>query len=36
MKVLITGHDGYIGSVLTPMVRDSGHEVVGLDAFLFE
>jgi len=36
MKVLITGHDGYIGSVLTPMVRDAGHEVAGLDAFLFE
>jgi nucleoside-diphosphate-sugar epimerase len=36
MKVLVTGHDGYIGSVLTPMVRQAGHEVVGLDTYLFE
>jgi nucleoside-diphosphate-sugar epimerase len=36
MKVLITGHDGYIGSVLAPIVRDAGHEVVGLDTCLFE
>lgn len=36
MRVLITGHDGYIGSVLTPFVRAAGHEVVGLDTFLFE
>jgi nucleoside-diphosphate-sugar epimerase len=36
MKVLITGHDGYIGSVLTPAVRARGHAVVGLDACLFE
>ena len=36
MRVLITGHDGYIGSVLTPMVRDAGHDVTGLDAFWFE
>ncbi len=36
MRVLITGHDGYIGSVLTPIVRDAGHEVAGLDAFWLE
>ena len=36
MKVLITGHDGYIGAVLMPMAREAGHEVVGLDTFLFE
>ena len=36
MRVLITGHNGYIGSVLAPLVRDAGHEVVGLDTFLFE
>jgi nucleoside-diphosphate-sugar epimerase len=36
MRVLITGHNGYIGSVLTPFVRAAGHEVVGLDTFLFE
>src|SRR6478672_11201723 len=36
MRVLITGHNGYIGSVLAPMVQAAGHEVVGLDTFLFE
>jgi nucleoside-diphosphate-sugar epimerase len=36
MRVLITGHDGYIGSILAPMVRAAGHDVVGLDSFLFE
>ena len=36
MRVLLTGHHGYIGSVLTPLLIDAGHEVVGLDSFLFE
>jgi nucleoside-diphosphate-sugar epimerase len=36
MKVLVTGHDGYIGRVLVPMFQAAGHEVVGLDSFLFE
>ena len=36
MRVLITGHDGYIGTVLVPMFRAAGHEVVGLDNYLFE
>jgi nucleoside-diphosphate-sugar epimerase len=36
MRVLITGHNGYIGSVLAPMVRAAGHDIVGLDSFLFE
>ena len=29
--VLVTGHHGYIGSVLTPLVADAGHDVTGLD-----
>jgi nucleoside-diphosphate-sugar epimerase len=36
MRVLITGHNGYIGSVLAPLVSQAGHDVVGLDTFLFE
>ncbi len=36
MRVLVTGHDGYIGSVLTPMAKAAGHEVTGLDACWFE
>src|SRR5258706_7390291 len=35
MRVLVTGHDGYIGSVLVPLLRQAGHEVVGLDTGLF-
>ena len=35
MKVLVTGHDGYIGTVLTPLLAAAGHEVVGLDTGLF-
>ena len=36
MKVLVTGHDGYIGTVLTPMLKAAGHEVVGVDNRLFD
>jgi nucleoside-diphosphate-sugar epimerase len=35
MKVLVTGHDGYIGCVLAPMLRAAGYTVVGLDNYLF-
>jgi nucleoside-diphosphate-sugar epimerase len=35
MKVLVTGHEGYIGSVTTPLLAAAGHEVVGLDTGLF-
>jgi len=31
MKVLVTGADGYIGSVLAPLLAERGHEVLGLD-----
>src|SRR6266436_7599084 len=36
MRVLITGHKGYIGTVMAPLIADAGHEVVGLDSDLFE
>jgi nucleoside-diphosphate-sugar epimerase len=35
MKVLMTGHQGYIGSVMAPIFRQAGHEVVGLDSGYF-
>ncbi len=35
MRVLVTGHLGYIGSVLTPMLIRRGHLVVGMDSDLF-
>ncbi len=35
MRVLVTGHTGYIGVILTPLLETAGHEVVGLDSDLF-
>jgi nucleoside-diphosphate-sugar epimerase len=35
MKVLLTGHRGYIGSVLAPMLLERGHCVTGLDTDLY-
>jgi nucleoside-diphosphate-sugar epimerase len=36
MRVLVTGHHGYLGSLLLPLLAESGHDVVGLDSGLFE
>lgn len=36
MKVLVTGSQGYIGSVMVPMLIDAGHEVSGYDIGLYE
>src|SRR5713226_4250523 len=35
MRVLLTGHRGYIGAVMAPMLASAGHTVVGLDSDLF-
>jgi hypothetical protein len=35
VRVLLTGHEGYIGTVLAPLLMRAGHEVVGLDSGLF-
>ncbi|MEL7036348.1 MAG: SDR family oxidoreductase [Cyanobacteria bacterium J06592_8] len=35
MRVLVTGHKGYIGTVLVPLLLEKGHEVVGLDSDLY-
>src|SRR5712692_1942895 len=35
MKILLTGHKGYIGAVAGPMLKSAGHEVVGLDTDLY-
>ncbi|MFZ1102707.1 MAG: SDR family oxidoreductase, partial [Hyphomicrobiaceae bacterium] len=35
MRIMITGHMGYIGTVMTPMVLKAGHAVTGYDSDLF-
>jgi nucleoside-diphosphate-sugar epimerase len=36
MRVLLTGHQGYLGTVMAPVLTEAGHEVVGLDSGLYE
>jgi nucleoside-diphosphate-sugar epimerase len=36
MRILLTGHKGYIGAVAVSMLTSAGHEVVGFDTDLFE
>jgi nucleoside-diphosphate-sugar epimerase len=35
MRVLVTGHDGYIGTSLVPVFKRAGHTVVGVDNGMF-
>ncbi|MFB4280681.1 MULTISPECIES: NAD-dependent epimerase/dehydratase family protein [unclassified Nonomuraea] len=35
MRILLTGHQGYLGSVMAPVLAAAGHEVIGLDSGLF-
>ncbi len=35
MRVLLTGHTGYLGTVMAPVLTAAGHDVVGLDSGLF-
>jgi nucleoside-diphosphate-sugar epimerase len=36
MRVLVTGHKGYIGAVLVPTLLDAGIEVVGMDTGYYD
>ena len=36
MKVLVTGADGYIGTLLTSFLIEKGHNIVGLDTGFFK
>lgn len=36
MKVLVTGNNGYIGTVMVPMLQAEGFDVTGLDSDLFK
>lgn len=35
MNILMTGHDGYVGTVMADVLIRAGHEVHGLDTYLF-
>jgi nucleoside-diphosphate-sugar epimerase len=35
MRILVSGHRGYIGSVLAPLLAGAGHDVTGLDIDLY-
>ena len=35
MKVLVTGHQGYIGAVMVPILLKAGHDVQGYDSRLY-
>jgi len=35
MKILLTGHKGYIGAVAAPLLSAAGHAVTGIDTDLF-
>jgi nucleoside-diphosphate-sugar epimerase len=36
MRILVTGHKGYIGTVMVPMLLKKGYEVVGFDSDLYQ
>jgi nucleoside-diphosphate-sugar epimerase len=35
MKILVTGHLGYIGTVMVPMLIEAGYDLVGIDSDLY-
>ena len=35
MRVLVTGHQGYLGTVMVPILQAAGHDVTGLDSGFF-
>jgi len=36
VRILMTGHAGYVGAVMAPLLQTAGHEVVGLDNQYFD
>jgi len=36
MKILVTGTEGYLGSLLPPLLIEKGHEVIGLDTGFYK
>jgi nucleoside-diphosphate-sugar epimerase len=36
VKILVTGHGGYIGAVLAPFLARAGHDVTGVDTMFYD
>ncbi|MDJ0693868.1 MAG: SDR family oxidoreductase [Mastigocoleus sp. MO_167.B18] len=36
MKILVTGTEGYLGSLLPPLLLEKGHEVIGVDTGFYK
>jgi nucleoside-diphosphate-sugar epimerase len=36
MKILVTGTEGYLGSLLPPLLNERGHEVMGIDTGFYK
>ncbi len=36
MRILLTGHNGYIGAIMVPALLAEGYEIIGLDTGYFE
>jgi nucleoside-diphosphate-sugar epimerase len=36
MKILVTGHLGYVGTVMVPILRAAGHDITGYDCDLYQ
>ena len=36
MRVLVTGHNGYVGTVMMPILVEAGYDVAGLDSNLYK
>ena len=35
-KVMVTGHHGYIGAVLVRLLKETNHQVIGVDSNFYE
>ena len=35
MRVLLTGHNGYVGTIMVPLLLEAGHDVTGIDTNLY-
>mgnify|MGYP006191707287 CR=1 FL=1 len=36
MRVFVSGHHGYIGTIMSRLLREAGHTVCGADMYLYD